>query len=548
METGESRLYFAGFDAEAAGRYGYLVNSIRGMLASRLSAIDGVIIEDRSLTEKEKKQFRAAADVDNSTRSFLLQGELFELAAGLDIQLALYPLDSETEVRRFSGIARRPEELLVVVGNLVGSIEQTLLRKDGPEPAQTNARSASARNSGFVTEHPERAYKRSQYSGTIIGAPGSKLLVKSIGMKRSADISGAMETMGRVDLDGDGSEEILLISGNTLKRVGVLERGLEELETFSLPPGRRYHAVNGADIDGDGRPEIYISATDGVEAASLVLTWTQDAGFAIQKRRLRWYLRPVQIPGEGVRLVGQRSGSDKLDAVEPGVFTLKQSGRTYIRDHQLAIPGSVNLFDFLYADFNGDGKIELASIDRKQKLRVYSSTNELLWISREPYGGSQVYLGPTQGSASDEQSKTGLSVDEDAERELVYVPPPLVAADLDGDGASELIVSENKTSSFNLFSRLRIYDGGAVVGLSWSEDQMKEVWRTGNYSGFVAGYGFASLGDADKKVAGLESKVRVGRLFVANLPNSGSLMSLLPGTGMTRLTVYDLGFTPQKTQ
>ena len=39
----------------------------------------------------------------------------------------------------------------------------------------------------------------------------------------------------------------------------------------------------------------------------------------------------------------------------------------------------------------------------------------------------------------------------------------------------------------------------------------------------------------------------VGRLFIGNLPKSGSLADLIPGGAETELTVYDLEFSQQKT-
>ena len=46
-----------------------------------------------------------------------------------------------------------------------------------------------------------------------------------------------------------------------------------------------------ADLDGDGKDEIYISATDGLYVSSLIMKYDSPGGFQIVSRNISWYLR-----------------------------------------------------------------------------------------------------------------------------------------------------------------------------------------------------------------------------------------------------------------
>jgi hypothetical protein len=266
---------------------------------------------------------------------------------------------------------------------------------------------------------------------------------------------------------------------------------------------------------------------------------------------ISWYLRPVNIPGKGWRLAGQKRGAARLDLVSPGVYLLAVDGEYKpSQGERLPLPTGVNLFDFAYADLDGDSFYEIVVIDQKEKLRVYSPGNELMWVSQKNFGGSNIYLGPSQGGATKQTDQRNFTVDEDSDRELIFVPARIIVTDIDGDGREEIVISEGNSaiSGFlRFFNRLRFYNSGAVVSMAWNGSALTESWRTGNFKGYVAGYGF-SLRDQPQVIETTEndaSKKTTGRLFVGNLPKLGTMADILPGGGETQLSVYDLEFSKE---
>ena len=536
-------LVFADFDSSAAGQYAYLGGSIRGMLAARLAADGGLRVVDRTFSENELASLKQGAPgtLDGTAADYLVSGALFALSGGLNIQVSLYPLAVEKQVLQFSILSESPSALLDDVQGLAAEMVAAVYQEMGVAPGGAAAEPAVDGTAMFTTAHPELAYKQGQYSGMVTGAPDGLVAVRALGGKQSISFGRDVERMVAGDLDGDGSEEILTLAGRQLQVFALREKRWREIDSFRLPVEIRCHGLNLADLDGDGRQEIYLSGTEGIDVSSMIVTWAGQGEFRVLAQRLRWYLRPLPVTGQGWRLAGQERGIDKLDLLRPGVFLLEIGADSALnRGPQLPLPRGVNLFDFVYADLDGDGAQETVAVDRREKLRVYGPNNDLLWVSRENYAGSRIALGPGRAAASDEQGgPQSFSVDEEALREPVFVPGRLVALDLNGDGRDEIVVNESIPSALNFFYKVRLYEGGAVLGLAWNGSALAESWRTGSFRGYIADHSLLPLASE-----GAGENVSLARLTVAHHPNSASLASLLPGSDRTELTVYDLEFTP----
>ena len=553
------QIVFSTFDKSSAGKYAYLRDSVQAMLAGRLAAKDRVQVLEKTFSEEEllalkKKGSHQGLSVAGKTADYLVTGALFSLTSGLEVQVELYPLVPDEEILHFSVHSQTPDTLIADVEGLSQDIAQTAFGYRSALPGKAGKTVNIEGNKGFVTAHPEAAYKRKLYSGAVIGVAGSGVETKGRGAKMTATVPVDMRTMAVGDVNGDGQNEILMLTGMKLLLYGTRDNAIVQLAETSLPTNLVIHAVNLADLDGDGRQEIYLSGTDGLYVSSTIMKYDSAGGFQTVSRNIPWYLRPVFIPGKGWRLAGQKRGLEKIDLIRPGVYLLTLDARYRItKEERIALPNSVNLFDFVYADLDGDGLYEIVAIDQKEKLRVYNPGNELMWVSQKNFANSKIYIGPSQGGATGKTDTRNFTVDEDADRELIFVPARIIVTDINRDGKQEIIVSEGNKTGLSFFNRLRLYDSGAVVSLTWIDSAMVESWRTSNFRGYIAGYGFVLLDESQspekqrtKNDTVTKTGVTVGRLFIGNLPKSGSLADLIPGGEETDLTIYDLEFTHQK--
>ncbi|MBB5347141.1 VCBS repeat-containing protein [Desulfoprunum benzoelyticum] len=433
-------------------------------------------------------------------------------------------------------MAEGEDQIISAIGTLADDIVDKVINRQSPESKQI----VDAENegmAGFQTEHPEKQYKKGLYGGgSIVSSEGSEVKVTAKGVKRSATIPVVIVGMDTGDLDGDGVVEIVFVSSTKLQIFRYSESKFEKIGSHSFRPTYKIHAVNVADLDRDGKAEIYISANEQFRVASMILRWSAADGLKVEQDNIPWFLRPLHLPGEGMILAGQMSNSDPATGfVARGIYRLvkNEDGRIH-RGAKLPVPVRVNLFDFVWADIDGDGTSELVTIDRNEKILVYDDKSELTWVSEGNYGGSRNYFGPARSEGEGGGSHNVGSVST-TDRDLAFIPTRLVAGDIDGDGRQEVIIGRNKRQTPFFLRNFREYDGGSIACLGWSESSLIEVWATNTIPGYISDYSFMLAKDTGAKTVAEGTKAQ---LFVGQVPDSTFLGFL--AAKESKILVYEI--------
>ena len=146
--------------------------------------------------------------------------------------------------------------------------------------------------------------------GASSGGENAGTQVSSQGVRKSSPLSMQMVTMAVGDLDGDGVEEIVLATDGELQFYHFREGRFAPIAKAPISKRLKIHAINLADLDKNGKMEIYISATDENTVSSLIAEWDKERGLQILHKNIRWYLRPMEVPGEGCGFnrPGERAG------------------------------------------------------------------------------------------------------------------------------------------------------------------------------------------------------------------------------------------------
>jgi hypothetical protein len=545
-------------DIDADGKYSYLKDSLRNMLATRLASRDGIRILDYSLSQKEAAEIKAlkkqAPPQNLFSRlhaDYIVTGVLSSMADGLDLQLTFYPASGVRTPINFNMSADTEEKILPSLDRLAREIGDKVSgtppvsqkpeggKREDIQRQQTQGESDAM--ASFKTPHPERLYKTGIYAGgNIVGTEHGGVQVSSQGVRKSAPLSMKMVAMSVGDLDGDGVDEIVLAEDGELRVYRFLEGRFAQIAKVPISPRLKIHAMNLADLDKSGRMKIYISATDDKTISSLVAAWDMEHGLQTLHKNVRWYLRPIEIPGEGLVLIGQEKGFDDNILVFPGIYelTLKNGSDVPKKGKKLSLPQSINLFDFALADLNGDGRIETIAIDKNEKLSVYDQAGTQLWISNDNFGGSKTYIGPGW-------SNPNLLDDR------IFIPTKIIVTDLNHDKKKEIIIGRNQRGSysFNFFKNTRSYDGGYISCMTWTGSAMAELWHTNTLAGMIADYSFQSgLHETGSRTAGgkgtkvVEPEKSSATLFVGQIPESNLVDMLMPMNNETDLFAYDLNF------
>lgn len=544
-EAKNINLLIVPFDVSDGGQYSDMRDSIQTMLISRLASHSGVNVLDNGMSTVQLEQlgsgkkFKGLSREDDDT--YLVTGSLFEIQSGVKVQVNLIPiinggLDHDSPPLSFSAMSGKDDSLISDMVELARKIN------DGAFEEQSSVITGGAEKSGmgaFVTEHPEEAWKRGQYSNlaAITGSQGFS--AKNVGAHSHFEFEDKLLGLQVIDADGDGTTDIFLFFPNRIEVSQLSNRRLRPVDACTLPIDLRVHAWNFADLNRDGVQSLYLSATSGLKLASAVLSWSKQKGFVWQKENIPFYIRPVLLPGRGMTLLAQRRGLAKIALRRPGVFISSFDSKGDVKlGQRLPLPKSVNLFDFEYADLDGDKTAELIAIGGHNHLKVFNSANELLYVSEKLYGGSRISIGPTSGEATEKQSRSSFSVEEDADREILYMPGRILVVDFNGDGHKEIVVAESNVPSLGFLTRLRLFNSGNITGLTWNGESFIPFWETSSFRGYLSDFGMTL-----RKGKG---ETQTGILYVCNLPSSGTLLSLLPGTKESTLTVGRIDFSTEK--
>ena len=272
------------------------------------------------------------------------------------------------------------------------------------------------------------------------------------------------------DLDGDGRLETVMAYGDRLEISRLRQGNTEALGRVDLPPGLAALAVDGLDLDEDGRAELYVSAAQGGRLASVVVAWEQ-ASYVVVEKELPWFFRKDDDGQGHVRLLGQRKTPSSQDFDGP-LVRLARVGGSLIEAESLTAPEGAELLALKPFAFRGE--MLYAELADSGQLRVQRVGGERLWWSEESYGGSETsmeYPSRQRGQIS----------------EIRYLKPRLLTGP---DGT--LLVPVNHGGG--ILEKVRRFKSFEIKALRWNGMDMTPEWGTQEEKGYLADF---RLADAD---------------------------------------------------
>ena len=529
------------FEVSEEGEYAYLNKAIDQMLLARLSRYQDLKVVtslDGEELQALKKSLQSGdlASAAQLGGDWLVEASMYSLKEGMQMNLSLIPLQGGRPIS-FSEKIERQDQVMGAVSSLASDIHSTVVDLETAEDSSSQEEKDAGDLSGFATPHPERDYKKGIYGGGSIIAGGQGTGFESRGVRKSGVIPMNVQSMVVGDLNNDGKNDLVVSSKSKIRIFTYDDMNFQVVAEYDFSPAMKIHAINIGDPGNSGIKKLYISANEGRYASSAILSWNGSKSLQSVSQGLRWYIRPVTLPGKGEVLVGQQASLRSIENfLSPGVFELSRdpaNGRL-VKGPKLLLPEDTNLFDFIQADLNGNGSAEIVVIDRKLKMLVYDAALNLIWVSGANYGGGKKYFGPEWGKTN-KDAVSGLSLAEQDNRTLVFIPGRLDVKDITGDGLPEVVVSTNEINvATEYFGNIRNFDGGAVACLGWYGQGLAELWRTNHIGGYVADYFFDDVAqEPDNK-----GKV-INRLYVAQIPPVPIWKQLVSGSE-SKLLAYEM--------
>ena len=299
----------------------------------------------------------------------------------------------------------------------------------------------------------------------IVAAP------EATGIWHSPSLEGTPVGIAVGDFDGDRQQEIAVAFADHLL-INRLVGG--QFTTLADIPfkGVQALALDDYDLDGNGRPELYVTAVAGQDLASLVVA-NDDGKYRVVQKDIPWYLRTVTLP-DGPALLGEKMGDARHDFKGP-IFRVTRKGNEVASGTVLDIPGSVALFSFVPLP-QKNGEQLYAAFSSSEKLQMLSPAGKEMWESSSTYGGTTNYV------ERPDPYSTGTN-----STRLMYLKARLSLGPDD-----TVLVPENE--GMRLLARYRSFDRSRLLAMKWDGTILKEAWHTWPQDGYLADY---CVADAD---------------------------------------------------
>lgn len=533
------------FAMHAPESMAYLQDGLRDMLASRLAANGGAVIVERSRVDsllepgKILQQNEAVALAQQLGVNYVVTGSLTSLGGSMSLDAKVLASDESIAPLNFYASAAQENEVIGAINKMSWDIATTVFGATPPPPtasAPTKAvqpapAAADDPMAAFKTEHPDRALRAPGAGGA--GAMGSAFVMNQgiaggQGFTKTKNFDFAIRAMDVGDIDSDGQEDLVLAGADGIHVILRKDNRLQELAVLPASAVQKVHGISIADLNGNGQAEIYVSANHEGNPSSFGVEW-QDNAFTPLFDNAPWYVRVLDLPGEGPTLIGQR-GLSYEEPVQPGIFRLLLNGRTLEPGQKLALPQQINLFEFAMGDLNNDGTQEIIALNQDDKLQVFDAGGRRLWQSSEYYGGTSRYIGEL------DSSKGALYQTSDIRGARIYIPGRIIIADLNGDNLPEVIVHRNISTASRVLSYYKSYTSSEIHALAWNGIALGELWRTRKIDGFVVDYQLTQQKTEQGEMAGLYVGVVLqgGALDILSSKESAVLMYNLSGAGSVK--------------
>lgn len=496
-----SRVVILPFTANAKEDISFLVKGVRDMLASRLAWPDHVIVVEPDLVAPAMARIKPPYNEDKAVQigkelssNVVVFGSITVLGQAVSVDARVVRIEGGEPLTAFVQ-ANDQDAVIPRINDFAMRINAEIFQRPEAVEAQKKAQERSSRLMGDKAKEGDAVSTVTDPSAldklpeNI--SPLNPLFLRTLSgvdsdrYWRSPRINQPIESVAVGDIDGDGLNELVMLTLNTVRVYRLKGEHFALIQEFKNGPAGEYLFVDIADIIGKGRPQIFISSFRNKLAASFVLEWQEGGLKMIQGPHNMFYRAQPNPSGPGMLLFGQRSAVD-TPFIGP-IYQMKWDGKEFVPAKDMGFTDKAYIFNFALADLNGSGSPLLCLIGPSYSIRIYNKEQEQIWMSGEAYAatGKFVPYQPIAGSGWEES--------------WWYIPARLVLADLDNDGRHELVVVRNRDRADGMIDKMRMFYQGTIYGLYWNGMGLIEHWRTPNISGYLPDYTLADVGNVGRQ-------------------------------------------------
>jgi len=474
----------------------FLQKGITAMLSSRLTDLGKVVVIDQAAAGDLVKGLptpltrEAAADAGRQAGAdYVAFGSLTVFGDSISTDARFLEAATTSLLVTFNETGQNQGDVIGHINHFAEEVNTRIFGRSGAASVSAAPAPAPAPE----TTDPDQANPEKKIwagdGGMRIPGSNPDIEEADANLWRSRRFNLNIEGLSMGDVDGDGDIEVVFASENQASVYRFKDESF--LRVADIQPFDRLIClgVDVADINGNGRAEIFMtSRSEKYFARSYVLEW-DGAAFQTIYDAPDWYFRVLRDPHSNRQTLYGQKGSAR-EVVSGPVWSMAWINGAYEPQNKIILPREASVFGFAYGDLTGDGVADSMAFVKNDLLRLSLIGGAEEWTSAEAYGGKYTWLiTAEEHKAGQQQSRYRI---DPLPENLFFLPQRVLLTDFDRDGRNEVLVVKNEDITGGVMARMRSYREGRFENLAWDNVGMRAVWRTRKFSGYISDY---NIGD-----------------------------------------------------
>ncbi len=545
----------------------YMQDGIWDILFSRLASDDRIDVISKDVIQEELKdtgkKYLKVNDLYNIGRKlkadYLIGGNIVKIGRNLSIDGKLIDVAAEKQSAAISTQCKDIDEVIPKINDFTETVRAEITKIVQPAKVSMPPSPLVAGSSKSVQEAPPalsndikeliraevaKMLQTSQAS-TPPSSPASSEIIKSPLAKEAAlnpafltspqaygvkgfwvseKIPGILRGMDIGDVNNDGLNEMVVIDKHNLSIYQLKDAKLHLLQKNPGGKSDNYLAVDVADINNNGTPEIIVTNVVRDQLRSFVIEF-KGGKFGKIAADVPWLLRVIHSSTRKNMLLGQQLSIN--GTFYSPIYEMAWNGKQYFPGKKINIPEGFSIYGLTVDRLEPNGKEKIIALDSRDFICLFEDTgkpfeklNELgvskdtLWKSDDIFGGSSTYFEIPSIQVADSAKSIFINL-----RILTY--------DTNKDGKNEVIIAKNLSPLGSVLRSVSVFTSSEIYDLIWDGLGLSENWKTKKIGAYLADYQIKDINNNGKDE------------LVAALVTSSDTFT----EGQSAIVVYDL-FVP----